>query len=99
VKILSAPKHKFYLGGNYRIGKFTFDLSGQYIGNLYTEIDTEATSSYFVLKATVDYRVANWLNVYVNGDNLLDQQYEINFGYPMPGIMVLGGIRINYEGK
>ena len=95
--ILAAPKHKYYAGGRYDLGDFTFDLSGQYIGQLLTDIDSGAESSYFLLKASVAYRITDWLQVYVNGDNLLDQQYEINYGYPMPGVMVFAGAKLDLK--
>ena len=35
------------------------------------------------------------LEIFVKGENLLGQNYEINSGFPMPGATVFGGISIN----
>jgi iron complex outermembrane receptor protein len=34
------------------------------------------------------------MKLFVKGENLLDQSYEINDGYPMPGITAFGGVSI-----
>jgi len=34
------------------------------------------------------------MNVYLAGNNLLDQAYQINYGYPMPGINFMGGVSL-----
>ena len=57
--------------------------------------DNAVTSDYIDLKARVGYRVNDWLQVFVRGINLLNQDYQTMLGYPEPGITVLGGISIS----
>jgi iron complex outermembrane receptor protein len=45
----------------------------------------------------VNWQAAKWMNVFLEGNNLLDTQYEIDRGYPMPGINVLAGVELRYR--
>ena len=46
--------------------------------------------------ARVSYRAAKWLDVFVRGENLLGQSYEMYHGDPMPGATVFGGITVKF---
>jgi iron complex outermembrane receptor protein len=96
-KILAAPEHKLYVSGNYTKERWNFSSGLQYIGNLYTTIGPEPQKERFLLwNARVSYKALEWLNIFLRGENLLGQEYEINEGYPMPGATVFGGLRINF---
>jgi iron complex outermembrane receptor protein len=96
-KILAAPEHKLYVSGNYTKERWNFSSGLQYIGNLYTTIGPEPQKERFLLwNARVSYKTLEWLNIFLRGENLLGQEYEINEGYPMPGATVFGGLRINF---
>lgn len=36
------------------------------------------------------------MDVWVRGENLLAQRYEINAGYPMPRATVFAGLKVNF---
>lgn len=42
-----------------------------------------------------NYKLTEAVSLFVKGENLLDQTYEINAGYPMPGITFFGGARVD----
>ncbi|WP_294070977.1 TonB-dependent receptor plug domain-containing protein [Proteiniphilum sp. UBA1028] len=95
-KILAAPEHKMYASGNYTKGKWMFSSGLQYAGNLCTSLNPEIREEHFLLwNIRVHFRMFDWLNLLLRGENLLDQDYEINNGYPMPGITVFGGMQVN----
>jgi len=95
-KILAAPEHKLYVSGNYTKERWNFSSGLQYIGNLYTTLGPEPQKERFLLwNARVSYKALEWLNIFLRGENLLGQEYEINAGYPMPGATVFGGLQIN----
>jgi vitamin B12 transporter len=48
--------------------------------------------AYFTLDALVRWRVSKSASIYLAGDNLFDENYEIVDGYPMPGTKVRVGI-------
>lgn len=94
-KILAAPEHKLYVSGNYTRGRWGISSGVQYIGNIHTSIESPHQESFVLWNARISFEAIDGLNIFIKGENLLDQEYEINAGYPMPGATVLGGIRVN----
>lgn len=43
-----------------------------------------------------NYRICHFADIFVKGENLLAQRYEINAGYPMPKATFMGGINVNF---
>ena len=92
-KIVGAPEHKLFVSGNYTYNKWNFSTGIQYLGNLYTTVNPEQIKeNALLLNARIIYQAFKWMNFFVRGENLLDTEYEINAGYPMPGITLFGGI-------
>lgn len=95
-KIIGAPEHKFYVNANYNIGNWEISSGVQYLGNLYTAVRPEpVTENVWLWNARVNYKALEWLNIFVRGENLLGEKYEINIGYPMPDATVFAGIGID----
>jgi outer membrane cobalamin receptor len=95
--VIAAPEHMAYLEGNYRVKGFMFNLSLQCINQLTTQVSPLATESYALLSARVSYTIDNFLTFYIDGNNLTNEDYEINYDYPMPGIAVMAGITVNWK--
>jgi iron complex outermembrane receptor protein len=99
---LGAPENQFFAGLNYRMDKFSFVLQANYIGGLYSRLESafpvlEAVSEdYFLLNGGVKYRPVKWAELYVSAKNLLNTRYQVNYGYPMPGINGLVGLNIRF---
>jgi len=94
---LAAPEHQLYLEGTYRIAGFRANLSGQQISGLYTLLgDEPQQESYTVLNLMTSYRINTIFELFASGKNLLDQEYTINFGYPMPGIHFMTGVNVSF---
>lgn len=95
-KIVAAPISKSFLGVNYHQGRWFATLGLQYIKDLYTVVgETETKESFWLLDASVTFAATKALSVWVRGENLLAQKYEINLGYPMPRATFMGGISVN----
>jgi len=94
--ILAAPEHQLFAGMNYSRNKLRFSIQGQYIGGLYVDISQNITESYFLLNSSVKYRLLNFMELFVSGKNLLDQKYQINYGYPMPGLHFMTGVNFQF---
>lgn len=91
-----APVHKAYLSGTWTPGRFSANLGLMGIKDLYLSTGENAVkSSYLDLKCRLSYRIADWISVFVRGENLLNRKYETLLGFPEPGITVLGGVAIN----
>ena len=93
---VSSPRHQAFLGGTYRPGAFSCFLNLQYIGKLYTNTDPEVTQSYTLVNAKVNYQINRNIQVFLSGENLLDTDYQAQYGYPMPGITTFTGLNINF---
>jgi len=95
--VIAAPEHKLYAGGNFTQGRWSVSTGVQYISGLYTAVGENPRQEDFVLwNLRGSFRAAKWLEIWVRGENLLAQEYEINAGYPMPGATVMGGINLAF---
>jgi len=96
-----APEHEVNFHGRYQLKPVSFMLFLKYVNNLNTFVsENEITSeNYTLLNLKVNWNVLKWLNVFVEGNNLLNTTYEIDKGYPLPGINVLGGIELRYHNR
>lgn len=95
--VIAAPEHKLYAGGSFTKGRWSVSSGIQYIGGLYTSVgDNPVTENFVLWNLRGQFSATKWLDLWVRGDNLLAQKYEINAGYPMPGATVMGGINIHF---
>ncbi|MGN0033580.1 MAG: TonB-dependent receptor [Candidatus Limimorpha sp.] len=93
--VIAAPEHKLYVGANFAKGRWNVSTGIQYIAGLYTAVGDNPKQEDFVLwNLRGSFRVCKWLDVWVRGENLLAQKYEINAGYPMPGATFMGGLNV-----
>ena len=94
--VVAAPKYKGFLGANFHQDKWNIIADLQYIHGLYTTVgDNEKKENFCLLNATINYSVCKNLGLWVRGENLLAQRYEINLGYPMPRATFMGGVNIH----
>ena len=95
--IVASPKYKGFLGGAYKCNRWHIIANLQYINGLYTEVETKEEKENFLLfNASVNYAVRNNLSLWVRGENLLAQGYEITKGYPMPRATFMGGVNLSF---
>lgn len=91
-----APRQKAFVNGTYRMSKWIFNASYQFIDDLYSVTgNNPVKESYGLLNAKVSHRPLKWLDIFVKGENLTNTDYQIIYQYPMPGITVFGGINIS----
>ncbi len=96
--VLAAPEHKLYVGANYQQGRWTTASGIQYIRGLYTSVTQgqEKQETFVLWNLNISYRLCNFASLFVKGENLLAQRYEINAGYPMPKATFMGGVHVNF---
>lgn len=95
--IIASPEHKLYVGAVYAKGRWHLSSGIQYIGGLYTEVGEKPKTEDFVLwNVRGSYRLTDWLSLWVKGENLLAQRYEINAGFPMPKATFMGGVNLKF---
>lgn len=103
--LLAAPAHKLNVGATYSPGRFTFNANVQSVYDLYVRLEnpankiSEVKENYTVLNARAAYRFDSrdkGLNLFVKGENLTATRYTINYGFPMPKAVFMGGIDVTF---
>ncbi len=99
--VLAAPRQQINVSANYRYKIWSLNISAQRIEHLYVAISSDAqtqtkTISYGLLNARLSVKPLNKLELFVAGNNLLNTQYQINYGYPMPGIYFNTGFNVRF---
>lgn len=95
--VIAAPEHKLYAGANFTKGRWNVSTGIQYIAGLYTAVGDAPMQEDFVLwDLRGSFRACKWLDIWVRGENLLAQKYEIISGYPMPRATVMAGVNIHF---
>lgn len=95
--VVGAPESKLWLGANYKSGRWNINGGLQYISGLYTQTGAdEVKENVALLNATVSYRACRMMQLWVKGENLLAQKYEINYGYPMPKATFMAGVNLSF---
>ena len=95
--VLAAPKYKGYFGADFSRDKWQARAGLQVISGLYKSVgDNPLTESFVLLNASVGYRVIKPLRLWIKGENLLAQRYEINAGYPMPKATFMVGVDLHF---
>jgi len=94
--VVAAPGHKLYAGADYSRGKWNVSTGVQYVSGLYTSVNPETKENFVLWNLRGSYRLCPFAHLFVRGENLLAQRYQINAGYPMPGATIMGGINLNF---
>ena len=94
--VIGAPEHKAYLGGSYTSNGIHVSTGLQYINGLYSAVGPDKKEDFLLWNARCSYQLTDMIQVWVNGDNLLNTKYQINDGYPMPGIAFMGGFNLTF---
>ena len=94
--VLAAPRQQLNLGINLTHKIWNVNMNAQYIEKLYTSVMPRVIQGdYLLLNARLTCSPVKNLQLFIVENNLLNQTYEINYGYPMPGFNFNGGI--NYK--
>jgi iron complex outermembrane receptor protein len=98
--VVAAPHQQLNIGLNYQYKLFNFNLSAQHVNELYAAIETpttqESIQSFTLMNARISAKLYKNIEVFIAGHNLLNETYEINYGYPMPGINFHGGLNVSF---
>lgn len=95
--VLAAPRQQLNIGANFKHKIWGLNFNTQYIEKLYNSISPEVIQTdYLLLNARITCNPLKKLQVYLDGNNLLNKSYQINYGYPMPGINFNGGVNYSF---
>ena len=94
--VVGAPEHKAYLGGSYTSSGLHLSTGLQYINGLYSAVAPDNKENFLLWNARCSYQLTDMVQLWINGDNLLNTKYQINDGYPMPGIAFMAGVNLAF---
>ncbi len=92
------PSHKIGLGLRYRNSSgFKTRIGAAYTGEVYSDrANTAELDSFLLLSARLSQDIKDIGEIFLSGENLLDETYQIYDGYPMPGLSVTGGVKVMF---
>ncbi len=104
-----APETTVTAGANYKfLERFKFNLNASYVSSMHVSAqirkkgDDNSTTvdSFFLVNAKLTYDLpvkgADYkVKLFLAGENLTDEDYEYQSGYPMPGINCMAGIQFS----
>ena len=94
--IVAAPEQKLYAGTIFNKGRWNVSTGVQYIAGLYKSTVPVEKEDFVLWNIRGSYRASGWLSIWLRGENLLAQRYEINTGFPMPKTTFMGGVNVNF---
>ncbi len=96
--VYATPKHNLFASIDYSLKKLHATISVQYVDQLDTDpaVDKEDMETYTLLDSKVSYKLFKWCELFLSAENILNQEYENNIYYPMPGITAFGGAKMNF---
>lgn len=93
--VYATPRHHLFLNCDYRLSKWLFTASAEYVNHLDTDPSTKVSyQTYTLVNSKISYQAWKFAVFFISAENILNQKYENNRYYPMPGITVFGGIRM-----
>ena len=99
-RVIAAPDYAGFLGVNYRYAKFSANLGLQHINRLYLDRNSDSqpddTDTFTLVNATLGYQLLPALRLWMRGENLLAQRYEVIGGCPMPRATFMAGVNLNF---
>ena len=95
--VLAAPRQQLNLGIHLTHQIWNVSMNAQYIERLYTSVVPQIVQGdYLLLNARISCTPIKNLQLFIVENNILNQTYQINYGYPMPGFNFHGGINYNF---
>jgi len=96
--LVYRPRHQYKLSLNYKTeNEWTYDFAWRYTTKRFTN-NTNVTSlgHYWVADASISKKFADIWQLQISANNLFDQDYEEQQGYPMPGTGVLSSLKCEF---
>ena len=93
--IVATPEHKIFFAVQYFHNRWSVSSTLQQINGLITQREPLTKENYTLWNLSAEYQVAKRIQLYLHGENLLAQRYEINAGYPMPRATFNAGIKLS----
>ncbi|MBP7731455.1 MAG: TonB-dependent receptor [Bacteroidales bacterium] len=95
--IYATPKHNLFGSVNFKLEKFQFMISAQYINHLDVDpaFDKESFETYTLLNSKVSYKIFRFADIFLSAENIFNEKYATNIYYTMPGITLFAGLKLS----
>lgn len=92
------PRHKAGLSLSYENASgLKINISADYTDRVFSDkLNTKRLNSYTLLNAHLAQRLGRKAELFLSGKNLLDEEYYLYEGYPMPDMALYGGIKARF---
>jgi outer membrane cobalamin receptor len=95
--VYATPKHHLFISGNYLLNTVRFSSSIQYVNHLDTDPSEKVSfQNYILFNSKISYQVWKFAELFISAENILNQKYENNIYYPLPGITLFGGLKMKF---
>ncbi|MDI6758955.1 MAG: TonB-dependent receptor [Candidatus Omnitrophota bacterium] len=96
--LVYQPKHRANSTLRWRLPKgFTFEMRGQFTNRSFLNSNnTNYVKRFFVLDFNVSKKINSCADYFLTVNNLLDKKYQVMNDYPMPGLSVTSGLRLDF---
>lgn len=104
-ELLRRPKHKASVSGTWRpLEALSFTATFLYVGtwidgNRDFSIPRLSAGPYGLVNLAANYDLGHGVALFARIDNLLDRRYQDPVGFERPGFGLLGGMRVNFDGR
>ena len=93
--IVASPEHKLFFAVRYSHNRWSVSSTLQHINGLITQREPVKRENYTLWNLSAEYQATKCIQLYLHGENLLAERYEINAGYPMPRATFNAGIKLS----
>lgn len=97
--VYATPRHQLFFGASYRFKAFVLAGNVRHIDHLNTLANPLLPphfERYTLLNANVNWQLRPYLTLFLHGHNLLNQHYETNRYYTMPGTTFMTGFKLAF---
>lgn len=93
--LIYRPKNKVGASMGYQTKwGFKLNVNAEYTDKVYSDrANTEELGGFMTLGAYASQTIVKGVEIFARGDNILDKQYQLLDGYPMPGASIMGGLK------
>ena len=96
--VYATPRHHLFLSCDYRLNKWLFTASTEYVNHLDTDPSTKVSyQTYTLVNSKISYQAWKFAGLFISAENLLNQKYENNRYYTMPGTTIFGGVNLKFD--
>ncbi len=93
------PRDDWKLNLSYTSGKFMLNADFYYVGDrlAYDQLEAHRMDSYTLVNISGNYQINKKLNMFVQIDNLFDEEYQTSAPYDAPGISAYAGMKLAFS--